>query len=60
MLLKLKYPQTFVRTLHEIKNSKKYILHMGVSTVKWIALDPCLVFNESDSKLCINFEFYEE
>ena len=33
---------------------------MGASTVQWAALDPCLVFNESDSKLSTNFEFCEE
>ena len=32
---------------------------MGASTVKWIALDPYLVFNESDSNLYTNFEFCE-
>ena len=33
---------------------------MGASTIKWTAPDPCLVFNESDSKLYTNFEFYEK
>ena len=28
--------------------------------VKWTTLDPCLVFSESDSILCINMEFYKE
>ena len=36
------------------------LAHLGASTVKWTNLDPCLVFNESDSKLYINFEFCEE
>ena len=36
------------------------ILCMGASTVKWTAPGPCLVFNESDSKLCINVEFFEK
>jgi hypothetical protein len=33
---------------------------MGVSTVKWTILDPCLVFIESESKLYTNFEICEE
>ena len=28
--------------------------------VQWTNLDPCLVFNESDSKLYTKFEFCEE
>lgn len=33
---------------------------MGASTIKWTTLNPWLEFNESDSKLYINFEFCEE
>ena len=33
---------------------------MGASSIKWIALDSCLVFNEDYSKLYTNFELYEE
>ena len=29
------------------------------SMVKWTAPEPYIGFNESDSKLCTNFEFYE-
>ena len=32
---------------------------VGASTVKWIALDPCLDLSEVDPKLYTNFEFYE-
>ena len=28
--------------------------------IKWIAPEPCLVFNKSDSKLYTNFEICEE
>ena len=27
-------------------------VELGASTVKWTALDPCLMLSESDSKLC--------
>jgi hypothetical protein len=33
---------------------------MGVSTIKWIATDLCLVLSESDFILCTNFEFCEK
>jgi hypothetical protein len=33
---------------------------VGASTVKWMTPDPCLVFNESYSKLYIKFEFCKE
>jgi hypothetical protein len=32
----------------------------GASTVKWTVYDPCLVFNESESKLYTNFDSCEE
>ena len=32
-------------------------MHMGASTVKWIAPNPCLGLSESDAKLYTNFEF---
>ena len=35
-------------------------IHKGASTVKWTTLDPCLVFNERDTKLYTNFEFCEK
>jgi hypothetical protein len=35
-------------------------LCLGSSTVKGMALDSCLVFNEGDSKLYTNIEFCEE
>ena len=35
-------------------------LQLGASMVKWTAPDPCLVLSESDSILCLNFEFCEE
>ena len=37
-----------------------YLACEGASILKWIALDPCLVFSESDSKLYTKFEFCEE
>ena len=40
--------------------SSMSLVHMGASTVKWTTPYPYLVFNESDSKLYINFEYYEE
>jgi hypothetical protein len=43
----------------DLHYSKKMAL-MGVSTVKWAALDPCLVFRESDSNLYTNFKCCEE
>jgi hypothetical protein len=35
-------------------------LNMGASTVEWTTHDPCLVLSESDSILCIIFEFCEK
>ena len=32
---------------------------MSASTIKWTALDPCLVFSESNSKLYTRFKFCE-
>ena len=40
-------------------SSLKDYFHMGASTVKWIALDPCSGLSESDPKLYTNFEFYD-
>ena len=37
-----------------------YLLYMGASIVKWTTPNPHLVLSESDSIVCICFEFYEE
>ena len=39
---------------------KSSISSRGASTVKWTIHDPCLVLSESDSKLYIYVEFFEE
>ena len=38
----------------------KLLKQLGASTVKWTTPNPSLVLSESDSILCINFEFCEE
>jgi hypothetical protein len=38
---------------------RKTIAHLGASTVKWTAFEPCSGLSESDPKLYTNFEFYE-
>ena len=43
-----------------IKQANGFDLNMGASTVEWTTHDPCMVLSESESILCIIFEFCEE
>ena len=48
------------KIMFDMISTVRYTLKVGANTVKWTTLDLCLVFNESDSTLYIDFEFCEE
>ena len=50
------------QALHEVHIQQPFWIYMytSASVVKWTTHDFCLMLSESESILCIDFEFHEE